>query len=455
MLKPVWFLIKISILVIAVAWLAARPGDVQIEWNGYLIETSFGFLIAVVATLMILTAFVYRIWRGLVRVPVVVRRYRKSQSREKGYQAVTKGLVAVAAGDPKAAAKQARRARVLIPDTALTDLLNAQAALMNGDDYRARMDFENLLEDRDAAFFGLRGLMNDALKKGNHDKALELLRTAEKLHPKREWIIGGLFDAETRAGDWRSAEQTLNKAVKLRVFDRETGNEHHQALLIARAQQALEKGLSQQALSLAKRGFRLGADFLPAAILYARLLLKAGQRRKAVKVIEDAWPKAPHPDLAQLWEQMAPAPKGKTDEDRKLHNLGWYQRLYNLAPYRSESNAMLGRAAMDIGFYEEARKHLKSAGDYRLLAKLERLDGRDEQKAREWLEIAADARPSPRWVCSACGNAAQDWTPLCPSCQSFNSLDWTTPRVSAHSLSVSNNYGPVLLDSGFIEPPQS
>ncbi|MGM0422705.1 MAG: heme biosynthesis protein HemY, partial [Pseudomonadota bacterium] len=66
MLKPVWFLIKISVLVIAVAWLAARPGDVEIEWNGYLIETSFGFLIAVIAVLMILTAFVYRMWRGLV-----------------------------------------------------------------------------------------------------------------------------------------------------------------------------------------------------------------------------------------------------------------------------------------------------------------------------------------------------------------------------------------------------
>ena len=48
MLKPFWYLIKLIVVVVAITWLATRPGNVDINWNGYLIETSFGFLLAVV-----------------------------------------------------------------------------------------------------------------------------------------------------------------------------------------------------------------------------------------------------------------------------------------------------------------------------------------------------------------------------------------------------------------------
>lgn len=450
MLRPLWFLIKLMFFVAIVTWLSMRPGEVVINWNGYLVETTFGFLLAAGLVICVLFALAYHFWRRLISVPKFVRNYNLVRAREKGYQAVTKGLVAVAAGDPDAAAKQSRRASDLIPEAPLAGLLSAQSALLNGNHGRARVEFETLLEDKNAAFFGLRGLMNEAVKENDQEQALLLLRVAENLHPKRHWIVRALFDAETHACQWIAADKTLTKAVRLGVFDRETGNAHHQCLLVARAHAALSKGLDSQALSLAKKAYRLNEGYVPASTLYAKLLVKRKKNRQAIKVIEAAWAQKPHPDLANLWAQLAPKPKGKTIADQNRNHLAWFKRLYSTATYRPESNALMGRAAKDLKMYQEARDWLKSAGAYKELAELEQLDGRHDVTAREWLELAAEARPGPGWHCDACGYKAVDWNPLCPSCQSFNTIDWRNPDQSAHSLPRKNHY---LDNTGFIEPP--
>tara|TARA_B100000686_G_scaffold353773_1_gene460749 strand:+ start:136 stop:1500 length:1365 start_codon:yes stop_codon:yes gene_type:complete len=453
MLKPLWYLVKITLLVLLITWLAARPGDVEINWNGYLIETSFGFMLAVVLTLIVLCSLLYRAYRSMVRMPQVVRQYRKSQAREKGYEAVTKGLVAVAAGDAKGADKQARRAGKLIPGAPLTGLLSAQAALMNGDNSRAHLEFETLLEDKNAAFFGLRGLLNEAFRENDQSQALLFLRTAENLHPRRTWIVRSLFEAECQAREWIAADQTLTKAIRLNIYDRERGNEYRQAILTARAQKALDTNMEPQALSLAKKAFRLDAGFVPASVLYAKLLVKNGKNRAAIKVIEQAWAAQPHPDLDVLWAHLAPSPKGKTEEDKKKNHMNWFRRLYNLASYRPESNELMGKAAMDLKMYEDARNWLKSAGNYRLLARLEQLDGRHEVESREWLEMAATAKPGPAWVCETCGHQPMEWDPLCPSCHDFDSIDWRRPDHGVKRVRSEGHFH--ARDTGFIEPPES
>ena len=428
MLKPLWFLIKLAILVYAVAWISERPGHIEIEWNGLLIEASFGAFLAALVVLIVICAVLYRFWRSFVSVPQIVRRYKISQNTDRGYRAVTQGLVAVAAGDAKSAKKQAERARKLVPDTPLAGLLMAQSALMAGDDHLAQVEFETLLEDKDAAFFGLRGLMNQAQKQGDYSQSVHLLRTAEELHPKRRWIIRELFDAETKMQDWTNAEQTLNKAIKLGVFDRSMGVSHRQAILVARAYEALTKGMESQSLTLAKKAFRLDASFIPASVLYGRLLLKQSRRRKAIQVIETAWAKAPHPDLVEVWEGLAPPLKKKGDIPDKEAQFQWFKKLYNVSPYHEQSRSMLGRAAMDLGLYAEAREYLETAREYTLLARLERFDTTSDVRAEEWLERALHIAPQPRWRCDRCGSVHHEWAPLCTGCTGFNTISWSVAK---------------------------
>src|SRR5690606_40477334 len=133
-------------LVAAAVWLADHPGTVEIVWQGRVIETSVGVLAAAIALLILLLWLAQRLWRGLRRAPRSFVEGRRESRRARGYRALTRGLVAVAAGDAAEARRWSRQADVLLAEPPLTLLLSAQAAQLNGDEAAARRHFEAMLE---------------------------------------------------------------------------------------------------------------------------------------------------------------------------------------------------------------------------------------------------------------------------------------------------------------------
>jgi HemY protein len=450
MLRALWFLVKLSLLVSAMVWLSVHSGTVEISWMGYLIETSVGFVIIILAVLMVTVAMIYRFWRGFVSVPAILRRHSMSQAREQGYIAVTKGLVAIAAGDAGKAEKQLRRAQKMIPDTPLTKLLSAQTNLMKGDGTKARAEFTELLDDDTAAFFGVRALLTENLRDGNYKEALVLVRRAEKLQPKRLWVIKTLFDLEARNKEWAKAESTLAKAERLGVWDKKESMSHRQALLTARADEAFMNGNLSQAVKFSAKALDLDLGFTPAALRLVKSYQQLGKRHKAIKAILKIWAAAPHPDLADIWRGFQPpAPKSKSayDDGKPLYT--WMKQLFDTNPLHPDSIRMLGVAALEARMFREAREYLMQVRDYRQLAKLETAETGNETKAREWLEIAAETPADPKWVCQSCGQAALDWNALCHNCLAFNQYQWLIPSVEMREASKTL---PVS-ETVFISPP--
>lgn len=452
MIKVLWFLARLGLVCAALVFLVKHPGHIQIVWQGYLIETSMAVLLGAGAVFLLLWTYGVRAWRGIVDTPKVYRRYQASMAREKGYRAVTQGLVAIAAGDARAAEKLSLRAQNLVPDAPLTKLLIAQSAQLNGDAPAARRAFAQLLDDESAAFFGVRGLLNDALRAGDYQGALGHARTAEELQPKRQWIVRTLFDLETRNRDWQKAEKTLKKAEKIGLFDAVTARSHRQALYLAQAIDDQAQDRPAQAFRGAERAFHLDAAFTPAAAMLAEIYDANARRSKAVSTVEAAWQKNPHPALAALWMRLAP-PEKKTksiyDAGRGLYD--WAKRLYDLNPANKESARALGLAALQGRQWREARQYLEQAGDYRALAQLEQEETGSDAQARKWLEKAADAMQDARWCCSSCGRAAVAWVPLCPQCRSFNRIVWMTGHDAApHPLLTAEAFSP----SDIIAPPE-
>src|SRR5690606_30522552 len=150
------------------------------------------------------------------------------------------------------------------------------------------------------------------------------------------------------------------------------------------------------------------------------------KQRAAVKVIEKTWGVNQHPDLQELWHAMTPVLRKKdaSDLERAENRYYWVRRLFKKAPHSNASAAILGRAAMAAEKWDEARGLFKQSGDYRMLAKLELVDGGDEGKAREWLEMAAETPGKPAWVCRSCGQTGKKWQPLCRGCGACNTSVW-------------------------------
>lgn len=454
MLRALWFFAKVAVLCGLVVWLTLQPAQwVSITGFGYEVQIQASFLLAVVALILYLATRIDRVWRAFVSMPRLYRRYRRAARREKGYHTLTHGLVAIAAGDAEGAERLSKRAENLIPHTPLTKLLTAQAALLNGNAPKARRHFADLLDDKAAAFLGVRGLLNETMSAGNYREALDLIRHAEKLQPARAWVIRTLFDLETRHHEWLKAERTLRKALKLGVFDAPTAARYRQAIWTAMSADTQEQGENAAALNLAKSALSIDTGFTPAATRAARLSDERGKRRQALKIVETAWSKNPHPDLAALWMLWAPPMKKQKslyDAGRDIYN--WAKRLDDLNPGHREGHRLLGNAALQFKLWKEAREQLTAGMDYRGLARLEREENGNECKAREWLEMAADAPPDPRWTCASCGHGAPEWQALCRHCGHFGTVNWAVPSLDVHQ---PQQHHALHFGHGILEPPRA
>ncbi|MGB6170419.1 MAG: heme biosynthesis HemY N-terminal domain-containing protein, partial [Xanthobacteraceae bacterium] len=105
MIRIVLFLIIVGALSLGVAWLADRPGDVVIVWQGLRIKTSLMVLGAGLVTALVVLVLLWSLIRLILRSPGLLSRHRQHRRGVRAYEAISNGLIAVGAGDIAAAQK--------------------------------------------------------------------------------------------------------------------------------------------------------------------------------------------------------------------------------------------------------------------------------------------------------------------------------------------------------------
>jgi len=422
----------LALLSALAAWLTDNPGQVSVDWQGYRIDTSVGIVLAAVAILAVALALFYWLWRALFSTVRVARRVRGQRRMRDGYLALSRGLVAVAAGDADEARRQARRADNLLEEPALTHLLAAQAAQLDDDDPAARRYYADLIERRETEFLGVRGLLTLAERDGDRPRALELARRAETLRPDIAWTSDKLFALEVEAGNWAAAERTVKQAVRRKVLDIEVGKRRRAVVLMEQSRQAEAEGDREGALLLARKALADAPELSAVAIRFARLLNAGGEDRRARKVIEEAYARTPHPELARLYTRVLPS-------DDPIKRLKTLEKLERLAPEHATTHLVMAEASLGARLWGETRRHLKAAsadgltaGICRLMAAVEEAEHGATDTARAWYNRVGEAEPDAGWVCGHCGAVADAWGAVCANCGAFDRLAWRTPpRVSA------------------------
>ena len=472
-MRTIGALLAVAALVAVAVFFANNPGQVEIVWREWQIDTSVGVLVAAAILAAAAAALLLRLLSGILGSPRAFLRRRRERRRRAGYQALTRGMVAVAAGDPEEARRYARRAEILLAEPPLTLLLSAQAAQIGGDETAAKTFFTAMLDRPETEFLGLRGLLNQALRDGDRDTARRMAERAAALRPNTRWAVSSLFDLEVRDGRWELARDTLAEAVKHGVIASEAGRHHRGAILYELSLAAQSRGDWRRSLALAAAAQALAPDLAPPAAQRARLLLADRRIRRAAKAVERAWRTAPHPQLAQVYGAI-------WEGDTPLARVARFERLAASNPGAQESHIALAEAALAAQLWGEARRHLEralaadppplapipanpiatmpmtptaisapegsvlaaptapaqgSAGDIArpsvrlclMMARLEEAEHGDLARMREWLDRATAAAPDPRWVCASCGGESLEWRSLCPRCGSFDALAWQTP----------------------------
>lgn len=426
MWRLIVFLALLAALAFGVAWLADQPGDITLAIPNYVtVHTSlFGAVGAVLAAAVVLSVL-WSALRLVFRMPSIFNYARNARRRRKGYDALTRGMVAAGAGDARAARKAANEASRHLPREPLSMLLNAQVAQLNGDRAAAEAAFAAMAKREETKLLGLRGLHIEAQRRGDEDAANHFAREAHRI-AALPWAGEAVVSQQAAQSDWEGALATVEANARAKSIDAATAQRERAVLETAIAQER-ELTDPEGALKLATSAAKRAPDLVPATALAARLLTRRGSLRTAAKMIEKAYARAPHPDLADAYLDIR---AGDSSADRYARA----KTLARLAPDHIESRLMLARAALATRDFDDARKAIAPlvAADARpsarvcvLMAEIEEAQFGDGGAVREWLARGSRAPRDPAWI--ADGVVSSRWAPVSPVTGKLDAFRWTTP----------------------------
>jgi HemY protein len=420
MIRVVTFLLALAVLAAGFAWVADRPGEVAVTWLGYRFETSVMVAGLAVAALVIVLMLLWVFVRGILRSPEQVSLFFRHRRAVKGYLALTRGLIAIGAGDLKLARKSADDAARLAPGDPLTLLLTAQSAQMAGDRSAAERAFRDMTRRDDTKQLGLRGLYIEAQRRNDHHAARLVAEEAAKVAPALAWAGQAVLEDRCAASDWAGALEALD-AMKS-ALAKPDYRRKRAVLLTARAQ-ALNEIDRDGARAAVLEAVKLAPDLVPAAALAGRRLAESNEWRKARKILETAWTINPHPDIAEAYANLRLG-------DSARERLTRMQKLASKVEGQLEGAIAVARAALDAREFKTAREALApylSAPTRRvatLMAEIEESEHGDEGRVREWMSRAMRAAGDPVWT--ADGVVSERWLPVTPNGR-LDGFAWKTP----------------------------
>jgi HemY protein len=418
-IRVVIFFIILGVLALAAGWLADQQGSVTIIWMGRQITTSIAIMIWSFVAVAVLAAALWSILRALMRAPQAARRRREAR----GHHALTHGLLAVGAGDHRAAARHARDARRLVGQQPLALLLDAQSAQLRGDREGAERSFAAMTKHEHTKLLGLRGLFIEAQRKGDVAAARRHAESALDAAPALPWSARAVLELRCAAGDWGGALAALDRSQRAGLVDKEAYRRQRAVLLTGEAQ-ALAGEDREVAKAAALEAVKLAPDLVPAAALAGTFLGQAGETRRAGRIVETAWRAHPHPDLADVYLNLrqGDTSRQKLDRMRKLA-----QETPGSSPEGALALARAAIAAQDFALARSSLAPLIAAPTQRvatLMAELEEKEHSDIGRAREWMARALTAARDPAWT--ADGFVSERWMPVSPAGR-LDAFEWKVP----------------------------
>jgi HemY protein len=409
------------------AWVIALPGTLTLEVAGYRLQPRLGtavVLLLAAATLVILT---WAIVRRIIGAPRAMARRRAARRREQGVEALSDAVIALQSGDPARARLMAREAQARLPDNGAAKLLEARADLALGDMPAAREHYRALIASEKTAVAALTGLYDQARAQNRSDAALTFARKTLALAPETTWAGQAVFDDLARRGQWAEAVAMVNAEPASSREEKARKRRRQAVIETARAREA-ETSQPNSALEHALTALKLLPDFVPAALIAARIYSNRGEVRRAQSLLRRIWRATGHPDVATLYAHSQP---GASAVER-LKRLG---EIIEMPPPHRAAAMAVARAAIDAYDWPRARAALQAfigaevtQGVASLMAEIEEGQSGDQGKAREWLARAVRAPRDPAWT--ADGIVSDEWEPLSPVTGRLDAFEWKVPVAS-------------------------
>jgi HemY protein len=394
----VFFLV--AAIAVSVLALTGDPGRAVFVWEGWRVDTTASAAVLIAIFFGLLAAVIWRTVLWILEAPQRTEKARAEARRRQALDVLSRGFLAVAAGDGAEARRLSSKAVDLAPDApGLVRVLAAQAAEAAGDHTQAQAAYTAMLGFPEMRLAGHKGLMQLALAQGARETALRHAQEAYGETRSARWAWRALLEARLDEGDWAGALDLVKGALDRKIVPPVVAERARAALLAASAAQlenAPDPKARAQALDQAVEAARLQPAFAPGVVMAARLLAADGKIGRAAATLETAWRAAPHPALWLAYRDL------RTDETPRERA----QRLGELAavnPTHRESLFLYVEQALVAGDPEGARRAAQALEGLPVTARIAGLMARAAfaagaaDEARVWLAQGITAPHEPDW----------------------------------------------------------
>lgn len=454
-----WSLVKILVFVALVAgvtlgasYLLDMEGGVRIAMGGFEINlTPIKAVIAAVALVVAIWLFLklFGLLIALLRFingdETALSRYFDRNREQKGFDALSEGMMALASGEGRKALSKAARAEKYLDRPELTTLLTAQAAEQIGDKSKAEEAYRKLLSNEKTRFVGVRGIMQKKLAEGDTDTAMALAEKAFALKPGHVEVQDTLLRLQAQKGDWKGARATLKAKLRHGSLPRDVHRRRDAILALSEAKGVFDETASIESREAAVEANKLSPDLIPAAVMAAETLIAKDQKRNAARILKKAWEASPHPDLAAAFARIEP---NETPKER----LKRFEKLVKPAPNHRESRLLMAELNIAAEDFPQARRALgdlaaesPDARTLTVMAAIERGEGASDAIVKGWLARAVTAPRGPQWTCESCHHIHAHWTPICDNCGAFDTLMWKEPPAADYHSPVGTAMLPLIV----------
>ncbi|PIT70607.1 heme biosynthesis protein HemY [Bartonella tribocorum] len=427
MIRVFIYIFVVCILGLAFGWVANHNDVFVLTFLHFRFSASLLTVLSVLILLFATLVFLWWLLSFFLSIPRVLSNYFYKRHKKRGYEALSKGILATFAGDSIAAQKmEARVVKYLAgKQEPLVKLLKAQTLSLQNNSVRAISLFEEMRKEDPTKLVGLYGLFREAMKSKAYEAAQQYAEEALTLSPALLWAHQAVLDRLGAEGKWDKALTVFEKAQKaLPRSVRSTPERlHTQVLLLSGQALHLFDTYPVKAREAILKAHKLAPDFIPITIIAADILYKLNETRKADKMVIAAWQKDPHPDLGRLYLER---------EEGAVRRL---KRAKTLASYHKdafESAFLIAKAALDAGETVLAREQAQKALQYHpresvylLLADIEEAQGNNQGAVRQWLSLALRAERDPVWMCE--GSIFSSWSAVSPISGRLGCFEWKAP----------------------------
>lgn len=424
------------------------PGTVTFDWLGKTYKIDIALYLIGILIVNYICMLLYRAWRVMVTAPA---RYRKMAAKNKqirAYQQYGKVLTHYFTGHTADAARAFKSLDKDFKEKPLSLMLGAKLAESEENHQKSEELYHQMLLHDETKFIGLKGLIEQSIKKHHHMRALEYALSAAEIKPKLPWLCNVIFDLYIRTGDFDEALAYLPALQKSGTPKVDIAR-LKASLYLQKAHQYAQKGMFEEAIkhydwSLWADGKNAHAAYLAKAVLLQRM-----KDKKALqKHVKKHWSDLALFEVGQLYyETLDGDGLSKYKIIEKLVRGGGTSNIESMLILAfSAGHASMWAEARDI--VERGLGQSKQKRFYDILIMIERLEFGQSDQAQKAVEACLDdalhANKKSGWVCECCHSYHDMHHTICGYCKAFGTVTWQSSVDNAMEIDRVNQSQPLI-----------